>query len=334
MNAHARRVRCIPSVLVAAVGLVAVGFLARADPARDRYPSREVRAIVPFPPGGAIDAAVRIIEPPLSAYLGVPLVVMNRAGAGGMIGMAAVASAPPDGYTVAASSSTTLTLVGMTNHNVRYKTEHFIPLGNYVIDAGAIVVHGDSPWKTLEDLIAHAGQNPGKLSYGSPGSGSVSSFVIEAIKVQYDVKMVEVPFQGSPPANMAVLGKQVDFATVAFSNAAPMLNAGKLRALATSSEIRLPGYPDIPTLAEKGVRNASLGLTLGLYAAAKTPAHAVDVLATSLGVAMQNQTVTQSLEKAGLFVQYADRHGAQRQLDVEYRDVLELGRRLNRMQQQ
>jgi tripartite-type tricarboxylate transporter receptor subunit TctC len=251
-----------------------------------------------------------------------------------MIGMAAVASAPPDGYTVAASSSTTLTLVGMTNHNVPYKIEHFIPLGNYAIDAGAIVVHGDSPWKTLEDLIAHAGQNPGKLSYGSPGSGSVSSFVVEAIKVQYDVKMVEVPFQGSPPANMAVLGKQVDFATVAFSNAAPMLNAGKLRALATSSETRLPGYPDIPTLAEKGVRNASLGLTLGLYAAAKTPAHAVDVLATSLGIAMQNQSVTQSLEKAGLFVKYADRHGAQRQLDVEYRDVLELGRRLNRMQQQ
>jgi tripartite-type tricarboxylate transporter receptor subunit TctC len=317
-----------------ALGVLAIVSHGHVALAQDRYPSREVRAIVPFPPGGAIDAAVRIIEPPLSAYLGVPFIVMNRAGAGGMIGMAAVASAPPDGYTVAASSSTALTLVGMTNPNVPYGIEHFIALGTYAIDAGAIVVHADSPWKTLEDLVAHARQNPGKLSYASPGAGSVSAFVVEAIKVQHDVKMVEVPFQGSPPANMAVLGKQVDFATVAFSNAAPMLKAGKLRVIALSSETRLPGHPDIPTLAEKGVQNASLSLTLGLYAPAKTPAHAVDLLATSLGVAMKNASVAQSLEKAGLFVKYADRNGAQRQLEAEYRDVLELGRKLNRTRQQ
>jgi tripartite-type tricarboxylate transporter receptor subunit TctC len=329
MNAEAREFGCGRAFIF--LFLLASLFHTAAASAQDKYPSREIRAIVPFPPGGAIDAAARMIEPAISGFLGVSLVVMNRAGAGGMIGMAAVATAPSDGYTVAASSSTTLTLVGVTNRNVSYSIEDFVPLGNYAIDAGALVVHADSPWKSLEDLVEHARQNPGTLTYGSPGTGSVSAFVVEAIKLQYDLKMVEVPFQGSPPANTAVLGKQVDFATVALSNAAPLLGAGNLRALATSAENRLPRFPDVPTLVEKGVRNASLSLTLGLYAPAKTPAGAIDLLAQSLAVAMKNESVTKSLKNAGLFVKYVDRFGAQRQLESENRVVVELGRKLNRL---
>lgn len=328
MAAIFRRCRYGSFIRAVAVGLCVAGMTVEIAHADEKYPSHEIRAIVPFPPGGAIDAGVRIIQSQISAHLGVPFVVVNRAGASGTIGTGAVASAAADGYTVAATPSTTLTLAGVTNRNLPYKVEDFIPLGTYAVDVGVIVVHADSPWKTLKDLVAYARQNPGKLSYGSPGAGSVSSFAVEAIKLQHGLNMVEVPFQGSPPANTALLGKQVDFATVAFSNAAPLLQAGKLRALAVSAESRMPGYLDVPTLAEDGVAYGSLGLTLGLYVRTGTPAGAVDLLAEALRVAMKNPATRESLEKTGLFVRYTDRNGAQRQLDAEHREVQELGRKL------
>jgi tripartite-type tricarboxylate transporter receptor subunit TctC len=292
------------------------------------FPTREIRAVVPFPPGGAIDAAVRILQPQLSSHLGVPVVVVNRPGAGGVIGTGAALSADPDGYTVAATPSTTITVARLTQKNVPYTVDDLVPLGTYAVDVGAIVVHADSPWKTYEDLVAHAAGNPGKLSYASPGVGSVSAFVVEAIKLHHGLKMVEVPFQGSPPANSALLGRQVDFATVAFSNAAPFLDAKRLRALVVSAETRLRSHPDIPTLEEKKVPHASLGLTLGLYVPKRTPPPVVDRLADALRVAMANPAVVAALEKAGLFVRYSDRQAAQRQLMAEQQSVSELGRKL------
>jgi tripartite-type tricarboxylate transporter receptor subunit TctC len=314
--------------VLAIIGVVAA-LSAPTAGAQDKYPSRQIQAIVPFPPGGVIDAAVRILQPPMAAHLGVPIVIVNRAGAGGVTGTAAAASAAPDGYTVLASPSTTITLAGVTNANLPYKLDDFIPVGTYGTDVGVIVVHADSPWKTFEDLIAHARQNPGKLSYASPGAGSVSSFVVKAIAAQHDLQMVEVPFQGSPPANTALLGKQVDLATVAFSTAAPMVEAGTLRALVVSSEQRLPGHPNVPTLAEKGVRNASLGLALGFYFPKGTPNATVELFSGALGVAMKNRSTVESLEKAGLLVKYSGLPDAQRQLQTEHQQVLELGRKLN-----
>jgi tripartite-type tricarboxylate transporter receptor subunit TctC len=285
--------------------------------------------VVPFPSGGAIDAAVRILQPQLSLHLGVPVVVVNRPGAGGVIGTGAVASAEPDGYTVAATPSTTMTVVRLTQRNVPYGVDDLVSLGTYAVDVGAIVVRADSPWKTYEDLIAHAAKNPDKLNYGSAGVGSVSSFVLEAVKLHHSLKMVEVPFQGSPPANTALLGKQVDFATVAFSNAAPFLDAGQLRALVTSAEGRLRSHPDIPTLEEKKVPHANLGLTLGLYVPKRTPPPVIDRLAQALRITMENASVVTSLDKASLFVRHSDRESAQRQLAAEHQSVIELGRKLN-----
>ena len=318
------------AVLLFGAGLgLAASFEIETAQAQETFPTREIRAVVPFPPGGAIDAAVRILQPQLSSHLGVPVVVVNRPGAGGMIGTGAVVSAEPDGYTVAATPSTTITVVRLTQRNVPYGVDDLLPVGTYAVDVGAIVVRADSPWKTYEDLIAHATKNPDKLNYGSAGVGSVSSFMLEAVKLHHRLKITEVPFQGSPPANAALLGKQVDFATVAFSNAAPFLYAGQLRALVTSAEGRLRSHPDIPTLEEKKVPHASLGLTLGLYVPKRTPTAVIDRLAEALRVAMANASVVKSLEKAGLFVRYSDRQSAQRQLAAEYQSIMELGRKLN-----
>jgi tripartite-type tricarboxylate transporter receptor subunit TctC len=318
-------------VIVMLVGGVTLAAAPRIETAgaQGKFPEREIRAVVPFPPGGAIDAAVRVLEPHLSSDLGVPVVIVNRTGAGGVIGTAAVAGAEPNGYTIAATPSTTITVVRLTQPKVPYQVDDLVALGTYAVDVGAIVVKADSPWMTYEDLVSQASRNPGKLTYASAGIGSVSSFVLEAIKLHHGLKMVEVPFQGSPPANAAVLGDQVDFATVAFSNAAPFLSAGRLRVLVTSADRRLPGSPDIPTLAEKNVPYATLGLTLGLYVPKGTPAPVNDRLAAALRVTLEKEAVAKTLENLGLFVRYSAPTVAQRQLASEHQEVMELGRRLN-----
>ena len=149
--------------------------------AEERFPAHPVHLIVPAPAGGSLDIGIRIIEPRLSALLGAPIVIVNRSGASGAVAMAAVAKAPADGYTLAATSTSTLTVISLTQ-NLPYGLDSFIPIGNYAVDAGMIVVRSDAPWKTLDEMVEHARQFPGKLTYGSYGVGSLSTLNMEAIK--------------------------------------------------------------------------------------------------------------------------------------------------------
>ena len=195
-------------LMVAAIG---------ADAEGDKYPARQIQLIVPFVAGGALDVATRIIEPKLSAALGAPVVIVARPGASGVLGVRSVVNAPPDGYTVAATFNTTINLVRLNSKDVGYTYKDLTAVGNYAVDVGAIVADEQARWKTLSALLDEAAHNPGKLSYGSAGVGSVSSIILEAIKFERGLNMVSVPFQGSPPVNFAVVGKQVDFGSVAFS---------------------------------------------------------------------------------------------------------------------
>jgi tripartite-type tricarboxylate transporter receptor subunit TctC len=242
--------------------------------------------------------------------------------------MSALLSADPDGYTLAASSTSTLTVVQLTSSNLAYKTGDFVPLGNYAADAGVIVVHADSPWKTLDDLIAHARSNPGKLTYGSYG-GSLSSLNMEALKVAYGLQILSVPYPGAPQANLAVISKQVDIGASPFSAVRGQVSNGVLRALLSTSDIRVPPLADVPTAAEKGVGQAGLKLVLGLYAKSGTPPPILERLGSALRKAVDDRSVSEAFEKAGLFPRYVDARTARDQLEAEERDVLDLGRKLN-----
>jgi tripartite-type tricarboxylate transporter receptor subunit TctC len=298
----------------------------------EKYPLRPIQVVLSFPPGGALDVAVRLLETRLSAVLGVPLVIMSRPGAGGSIAVNSVIKAPPDGYTVLATFNTAINLVRVTNKEVTYTYKDLIAVGNIAIDVGAIVVERDARWRSFEALLDEGKQNPGKLNYGSAGIGSVSALMLDAIKLQRGVDMVHVPFAGTPPAIIAVLGKQVDFGTIALSPAISFVKDGKMRALAVSSTQRLSAFPDVPALEELGIRNASLSLKAGLYLPLGTPPRIVDTLAKAFSVAMQDPAIGPLLEKAGLFPRYEDAATAQAAIAKEYDEVMELGRALKLVQ--
>jgi tripartite-type tricarboxylate transporter receptor subunit TctC len=275
-----------------------------------------------------LDIGIRIIQARLSAALGTPLAIVNRPGASGVVGMSAVLGAEADGYTLGASSTSTLTVVQLTSESLPYRTAAFVPLGNYAADAGVVVVHADSPWKTIDDLITYARANPGKLTYGSYG-GSLSSLNMEALKVAYGVDMLSVPYPGAPQANLAVVSKQVDIGASPFSAVRGQISNGVLRALLSTSDTRVHPLADVPTATEKGVRQANLKLTLGLYAKAGTPSAMAERLEQALKAAVHDSTVSAALEKAGLFPRYVDARTARAELEAEERDVLDLGRKLN-----
>jgi tripartite-type tricarboxylate transporter receptor subunit TctC len=296
--------------------------------AQDRYPAKPVNVIIPFPPGGALDIGIRILQPVLSAKLGTTLVLINRPGAGGAVGLDVVAKAPADGYTVAATSTSTLTVVPVTAPNLPYKITDFAPVGNYATDASVLVVHSDTPWKAYEDLIDFARRNPGKLSYGSPGVGTLSALNMESLKAAYDVNIVQVPFPGTPQVRTALLGKHVDVGVMSFSGVAGDLRSGVLRALITSATSRLPGIPDVPTLKEKKAPQASLNLDLGLFVRAGTPEDIVRALSRALQETVSDTSVVAALGKSGMLVQYEGPESVKRQLQAEYRDAMDLASKM------
>ena len=299
-----------------------------ASLAQEKYPARPIQVIIPFPPGGGLDIGIRIMQPLLAEQLGVPLVLVNRPGAGGVVGLDAVAKAPADGYTVVATSTSTLTVVPVTAANLPYRIEDFTPIGNYAVDASVIVVHAEAPWKTYEELIDYARKNPGKLSYGSPGVGTLSSLNMESLKVAYDIKIEQVPFPGTPQVRTALLGKHVDLGAMSFSGVAGQLKAGTLRALVTSAATRLPAFPDVPTLSEKRAPQAQLNLDLGLYVRSGTPQSIVETLAKALERAANHPSAAEALAKTGMFAQYQDGARVKQQLESEYRSSMDLGRKL------
>src|SRR5262245_40865285 len=211
------------------------------------YPTRPIECIIPFAPGGPTDTAIRLIQPQLSANLGVPLVLVNKAGGGGALGMDAVAKAKPDGYTLAATVRSTVTILPATQPDVTYKLGDFAVVGAYALDSQVVLVKAGSPWKTLEELVDHAKKNPGKLSYGTAGLGTNSFFTMELLKLTYGLDMTHVPFGGSGPVKNAVLGGHVQVGAASLSPMLSVLKSGDVVALAISATKRIPTIPNVPT---------------------------------------------------------------------------------------
>lgn len=306
------------SVFVVSVALSSISFGAFAA---DEFPNRTIELIVPFATGGPTDVAARIVQPHLSAQLRVPVVVINKPGAGGGVGMEYVAKAKPDGYTLAATTNSTLTTSPAVNPAIAYKLADFSALGTYAVDYQAIITRPDTRWKTLDDFIAYAKKNPGRLSYGSSGTGGISYFNMEILKMVQSLDIAHVPFQGTGPVLNAILGGHVDVATSAMGAFLPLAQARKLEFLVITAPNRLAGLPQVPTMLEKGFKSASLNTVAQMFVPARTPSEVRVRLERALASAMRDPGVRQAMEKASLLADYRGPDATVRTLEEEIAGV-------------
>jgi len=312
------------------VSLATLALIALALPAAaQQYPARPIEFIIPFATGGPTDTAIRVIQPQLSANLGVPVVLVNKPGGGGAVGMDGVAKARPDGYTVAATVRSTVTILPATQPDVPYKLSDFAVIGAFAFDSGVILVKAGAPWKTLEEFVDHAKKNPGKVTYGSAGLGTNSYFNMELLQQAYGITLSHVPFGGSGPVKNALLGGHVPIGAASLSALLSVIRSGDIVALATSATKRVPSIPSTPTMTEKGHPEASLSTWMEIYAPAKTPKPVVDRLSAALEKTMKDPGVIAALEKAGLNVEYHDPAGTLALIERENDVVLRLAKKLN-----
>ena len=233
-------------------GLIAMLAFVGQPQAQDQFPSRTVQVVVPATAGGPVDTAARMIESGLAAALGQSVVLLNRPGASGTIGMQAVAVAEPDGYTIGQGVNSIFTVTRViAGTNVPFSFDNFTLLGNYATDVSVLAVNADAPWQTLDELIEYARANPGKLTYASAGAGTVSSLSMQALRHNFKLDMTAVPFQGGAQLTVAILGKHVDIGMVPYSTGIAMFRENKLRGLVTTAASRLAPLPNVPTFSEK-----------------------------------------------------------------------------------
>ena len=237
------------------------------------YPDKPVRIVVPFPPGGGVDIPARAMSPPLSEILKQPVVVENRSGAGGSVGAASVAKAAPDGHTLLLGSSSTLSVAPSLYANIPYHPlRDFAPITMVEQKAYVLVAHPALPAKNVKDLVALAKQNPGRITIASSGVGSSNHMVGELIQMTASMKFTHIPYKGSAPAMIELMGGQVDLHVDQVMSAISHIRSGKVRAIAvTTRNKRSAQLPEVPTFDESGMPGfEAMGFT-GLVVPAGTP---------------------------------------------------------------
>lgn len=263
--------------------------------AAEPYPSKPIRMVVAFPPGGPVDLVARLIAPALSETLGQNVVVENKTGASGNLGAGEVKKAAPDGYTLLAHSSAFAINPSLIPDSGYDAVKDFATIAIMASQPNVIVVHPSFPAKTLAELIQAA--RKGKLAYASPSTGTTPHLTAENLfRVAAKVDITHVPFRGAGPAVAAVVSGEPPIGSVAASGPMPHLKSGKLRALAVSSAKRLASLPDVPTLGEAGYRGMEDYTWVGLFAPAGTPAAVVDKLNDAVNRAIETPLVKERLD--------------------------------------
>ena len=294
---HATAVRPLFAACVAAAAALCATVPA---PAHAAWPERQITLIACFPPGGGTDIAARIINTPLGERLGQPVIVENRGGAGGNIGISVAMRAAPDGYTLLICSSAYVVNPSLYAKALYDPFKDFAPVVVLGASPNVITVPAQSEIKTLPELIAKAKANPGTLNWTSPGAGTTPYLAGELLGLRTGAKMVHIPFQGAGPAMTAVLGGQVDMYMANLGSLNAMIDVGKVRALAVTSAKRWPDYPDVPTLEELGVHDAVSDTFQGVFAPAGTPQPVIDRLANELTTILARPEIKEKYAKSGL----------------------------------
>ena len=271
--------------LIAAVLSSTITPLVHAQATVNKWPERTIKLIVNFPPGGTTDVVARSLAIKLGEALGQSVVVENRVGAAGNIGLDHVARSAPDGYTLLHSSDGPILI---NPHLQKMETDvakDIVPVAPTAGTAMFLVVRPGIPVRNINELLAYARANPGKLTYGSAGSGSLQHIAIEMILSAAKINVLHVPYKGSQMIMTEMLGERVDL-TMDFGAAVPQIKAGKLRLLAVPGSTRSPVFPETPTLLESGI-NVQVSFISGVYAPAGTPAHIITRLNREISRIMQ-----------------------------------------------
>lgn len=285
--------------ILAAGGLAAV--LSPSAAKAQAWPSKSIRFIVPFPPGGTLDQIARRVQPGLQKVLGVNVVVDNRGGASGSIGTAAAAHAPPDGYTVLmvfdthAVNPTLIPGLGFDTLN------DFAPIMQIGWAPMLLAVHPASPHRSFADLVAAAKAAPGKVAYGTVGQGSLAHLAMSQIANELKLSWTHVPYKGGGPLMNDAVAGHIPVAISSIASVGPHVKAGKMRGLAVTSPTRHPHYPDTPTVAELGLPGFAANAWWGLLAPARTPPEIVKRLHEAFARVLREPDVTESLvNQAGI----------------------------------
>lgn len=281
--------------MAAMIAAPAGGALAQAQ----AYPTKPIRVIVPFPPGGSTDFLARIVGQKLTAAWGQQVVIDNRPGAGGTVGAAEASRAPADGYTL---------LMGAVHHTIASSAyaklpydfqKDFAPITTVAIVPNVLVVNPSVPANSVKELIAHAKANPGKLNYGSAGMGTAHHLIGEQFNAMAGVEILHVPYKGSSPAVADLIGGQVTLMYDTVSSCLPHIKSGKLRPLGVSTAKRSVALPDVPTIAEAALPGFEVTTWFGFLAPAKTPPEIVTKLNTEIVKILNMPDVRERLLAAG-----------------------------------
>jgi tripartite-type tricarboxylate transporter receptor subunit TctC len=276
--------------------------------AQGNFPTKPITMIVPFPPGGVADTVARPIAEAMSRDLGQTVVVENRAGAGGGIGMSYVSKAAPDGYTVllALSSITVIPEADVVlGRPQMYALNSLRPVARFTADPTVLAVRADAPWKTVKDFVDDARANPGKINYGSSGNYGTMHVPMEMLAQNTGIKLTHVPYTGAGPAVVALLGGQIQAVSSGPATVLQHVKAGKLRVLAHWGNAKLETMPDVPSLKSAGY-NAEYAQWSGMFVPAHTPEAVVQRLRAAARAAANDARVKETILKAGSPILYMD----------------------------
>lgn len=268
--------------------------------AQNKFPEKPITLVVPSAPGGTTDFTARLVADQLSTALRQPVIVENKAGAAGNIGNLAVARAKPDGYTLLVAYSG----YQVGNPHLFKKAgwdpiKDFEPVAMMTRAPQVVVTKSALPFKTLQELISFSKTNPSKLTYASSGNGSIQHIAGEMLQQQTGTKMTHVPYKGAGPAVQDLLGGNVDVFITTPASVVAQIKAGRIKALAVTSDVRLPSLPDVPTVAEAGLPQFKLDSWFALYAPAGTPADVIQLLNATVSKILQQPEVKKKSEESG-----------------------------------
>ncbi|UAN04769.1 MULTISPECIES: tripartite tricarboxylate transporter substrate binding protein [Achromobacter] len=293
---------------VAAAALLCLSATATMTVQAAGYPERPVTLVVPFPPGGVADTIARPIAQALGDKLGQPIVIENKGGAGGAIGIGQAGRAKPDGYTLLMSLSSISILPAadrLLERKPAYQLDQFVPIARITADPTVLVVRADAPYKTLDEFLEAARKQGGKLSYGSSGIYGTMHVPMEMLQNAAGIKMMHVPFTGAGPAVQALVGGQVDALATGPSSVMQLIQAGRVRPLAHWGDGKLESLPQVPSLKSKGF-DASFVQWSGIFALAGTPPAVIDKLRDAVKQIADDPAVQARIAGTGSPVQYLD----------------------------
>ncbi len=264
------------------------------------YPNKPIRFIVPFPPGGGTDSLTRMVANKLTETLKWTFVVENKPGAGGNVALDTTAKAPPDGYTLVMAQTDNVVLNPLLYSKLTYDpVKDLVPVGLVASGPAVLVVRADSPYKTLADVVAAAKAEPGKLTFASPGLGTVSHLISELWQKSSGMKLTHVPYRGLSQALPDVLSGQVDMYMGSIPTLQGHIKGGKVRALAVTTAKRSPVLPQVPTYTESGIPGVELASVWGVMAPAGTPEAVIQRINTELNKALQQPDMREKILASG-----------------------------------